>query len=108
MSGSIGVNPVDAMSEAQEAEALAEAMVFLGTDFEAAVEGLTAAVSEHVTGGLDDYGLDTMEHIRRAAQNGIDLAQNVQGADLAITDTDHENAEEYQEGLESLDIQINF
>ncbi|ASU56927.1 MULTISPECIES: hypothetical protein [Nocardiopsis] len=108
MSGSTGVNPVDAMSEAQEAEALAEAMVFLGTDFEAAVEGLTGAVSEHVTGGLDDYDLDTMEHIRRVAQNGINLAQNVQGADLAITDTDHENAEEYQEGLESLDIRINF
>jgi division protein CdvB (Snf7/Vps24/ESCRT-III family) len=108
VSGPIGVNPVDAMSQAQEAEALAEAMVFLGTDFEAAVEGLTGAVSEHVSGGLDDYGLDTMERIRGVARNGINLAQNVQGADLAITDTDHENAEEYREGLESLDIQINF
>nr|WP_218909781.1 hypothetical protein [Nocardiopsis sinuspersici] len=96
------------MSEAQEAEALAEAMVFLGTDFEAAVEGLVGAVSEHVTGGLEDYEIDTVTHIRRVAENGISLAQNVQGADLAITDTDHENAEEYQEGLEALDIQINF
>jgi hypothetical protein len=73
VSGPTGVNPVDAMSEAQEAEALAEAMVFLGTDFEAAVEGLTGAVSEHVAGGLDDYDLDTMEHIRRVAQNGVNL-----------------------------------
>ncbi|NYH55753.1 hypothetical protein HNR06_005342 [Nocardiopsis arvandica] len=108
MTNEAGVNPVEAMSEAQEAEALAEAMVFLGTDFEAAVEGLVGAVSEHVTGGLEDYEIDTVTHIRRVAENGISLAQNVQGADLAITDTDHENAEEYQEGLEALDIQINF
>jgi division protein CdvB (Snf7/Vps24/ESCRT-III family) len=108
VSNEAGVNPVEAMSESQEAEALAEAMVFLGTDFEAAVEGLAAAVSEHVAGALDDYGLDTMTHIRRVAENGINLAQNVQGADLAIADTDHENAEEYQEGLEALDLQINF
>jgi hypothetical protein len=108
VSSGTGVNPVEAMSEAEEAEALAEAMVFLGTDVEAAVEGLAAAVSEHVSSGLADYELDTMEHIRRVAQNGINLARNVQGADLAITDSDHESAEEYQEGLEALDIQINF
>ncbi|WP_017570681.1 hypothetical protein [Nocardiopsis halotolerans] len=108
MTSGTGVNPTEAMSEAQEAEALAEAMVFLGTDFEAAIEGLVGAVSEHVTGGLDDYELDTMTHIRRVAENGINLAQNVQGADLAIADTDSENADEYQEGLEALDIQINF
>ncbi|MFJ9556915.1 hypothetical protein ACIRPH_24155 [Nocardiopsis sp. NPDC101807] len=108
MSSGTGVNPVEAMSEAEEAEALAEAMVFLGTDFEAAVEGLVSAVSEHVSPGLADYELDAMEHIRRVAQNGINLAQNVQGADLAITDSDHESAERYQEGLEALDIRINF
>lgn len=105
---STGVNPVDAMSEAQEAEALAEAMVYLGTGFETAVEDLRAAVSKHVTGGLDDYEVDTMTRIRRVAENGINLAQNVQGADLAIADTDHENADEYQEGLDALGIQINF
>lgn len=102
-----GVNPIEAMNEAQEAEALSEAMVFLGVDFEAAVETLKDAVSEHVTGGLDDYELDTMDHIRKVAQNGIALAVNVQGADLAITDTDHESADEFQDGLEALDIQIN-
>lgn len=44
--------------------------------------------------------VDAMERIRRATQNGVSLAQNVRGADLAITDTDRENGEEYQEGLD--------
>ncbi|WP_116243839.1 hypothetical protein [Nocardiopsis sp. FIRDI 009] len=103
-----GVNPVEAMSEAEQAEALSEAMVYLGTDLEAITSELRSAVSEHVSPGVSDFEDTTLEHISRVAQNGINLAQNVQGADLAITDTDHENAEEYQEGLEALDIQINF
>lgn len=108
MSAESGVNPLEAMNEAEAAEALAEAMVFLGVDFENASESLRAAVSTHVTLGLDTFEGDTHGHIKRVAQNGVNLAQNVQSADLAIVDTDHENAEAYQEGLEALDIKINF
>jgi hypothetical protein len=96
------------MSEATLAEEMAEAMVYLGVEFEAAVEGLRGAVSSHVSPGLDDYEVDSFEHLRAVAASGIALAQNVQGADLSITDADHESAEEFQEGLEALDIQINF
>ena len=41
------------------------------------------------------------------AQNEINLAQRVQGAKLEIVDADHENAEEYADALEELDIVIN-
>ncbi|QVJ00965.1 hypothetical protein KGD82_21925 [Nocardiopsis eucommiae] len=108
MSGEAGVNPVEAMSEAEQAEALAEAMVFLGRDLELITSDLRAAVSEHVSPAIGDYEEETVLHLGQVAQNGINLAQNIQGADLAIADTDHENAEEFQEGLEALDIQINF
>lgn len=107
MSNGTGVNPYEAMSAAETAEEMSEAMVYLGVDFEAAIEDLRSAVSKHVSPGLDDYELDTFEHIRAVARNGIALALNVQGADIEIVDTDHENAESYQEGLDALDIQIN-
>ncbi|NYJ34040.1 hypothetical protein [Nocardiopsis aegyptia] len=96
------------MSEATQAEEMAEAMVYLGVDFEAAVADLRGAVSSHVSPGLDDYEANSFEHIRAVATSGIALAQNVQGADLSITDADHESADEFQEGLDALDIQINF
>ncbi|MEU3026022.1 hypothetical protein ACFW3Z_13880 [Nocardiopsis alba] len=108
MSGEAGVNPIEAMSEAEQAEALAEAMVFLGRDLELITAELRSAVSEYVSPAVGDYEDETILHLGQVAQNGIDLAQNVQGADLAIVDTDHENAEKYQEGLDALDIQINF
>lgn len=107
MSDSTGVNPYEAMSEAQRAEEMSEAMVYLGVDFEAAIEDLRGAVSEHVSPGLNDYEADTFEHIRSIARNGISLAVNVQGADIEIVDSDHENADSYRDALDVLDIQIN-
>ncbi|MFD6949487.1 hypothetical protein A6A08_05125 [Nocardiopsis sp. TSRI0078] len=107
MSAGTGVNPYEAMSEADKAEEMSESMVYLGIDFEAAVEDLRGAVSSHVAAGLDDYEVATFEHIQAVARNGIALAVNVQGADIEILDTDHENSESYQEGLEALDIRIN-
>jgi 2-keto-3-deoxy-6-phosphogluconate aldolase len=108
MSSEAGVNPVEAMSEAEQAEALAEAMVYLGVDLEEITSTLTDAVSQYVSPAIGDYGSDTLEHLGRVARNGVNLAQNVQGADLAIVDADHESADEFQEGMDALDIQINF
>lgn len=107
MSAGTGVNPYEAMSAADKAEEMSESMVYLGVNFETAIEDLRGAVSTHVSPGLDEYELDTFEHIRTVANNGIALAMNVQGADIEILDADHENAESYQEGLEALDIRIN-
>lgn len=107
MRDEVGVNAIQAMTEAQEAEALAEAMTFLGVDLEAAVEDLRAAASSHVSGGLDDYEADTHSVVSTVAQNGIALAENIQGADLEIVDADHENADEYRDALDNLNIVIN-
>ncbi|WP_431870318.1 hypothetical protein [Nocardiopsis eucommiae] len=108
MSDEAGVNPFASLSKAELAEEMSEAMVYLGVDFETAVDDLRGVVSRHVTAGLGDFETDTFQHIRSVADHGIGLAMNVQGATIEIVDTDHENAEAYQEGLEALDLQINF
>jgi hypothetical protein len=62
-------------------------------DLEEITSALTDAVSQYVSPAVDDYGSDTLEHLGRVARNGVNLAQNVQGADLAIVDADHESAD---------------
>lgn len=107
MSNETGVNPYESMPEALKAEEMSEAMVYLGINFQEAIESLRGSVSPEVVPGLNDYEIDTFQHIRAVADNGISLALNVQGATIRIVDTDHENAEAYQEGLDALDIKIN-
>lgn len=107
MSSGTGVNPYESMSEAEKAEEMSEAMVYLGVDFETAIEDLRGVVSAHVTAGLDDYETDTFQHIRTVANNGITLALDVEGATIEIVDTDNENAEEYKDALDALDLKIN-
>ena len=107
MSDVAGVNPYEAMSAAEQAEEMAEAMIYLGIDFETVAEDLHGAVSTYVSPGMEDYEIDTFEHIRIVANNSIGLALNVQGANIDIVDTDHENADTYQEALDALDFQIN-
>jgi hypothetical protein len=107
-SGEAGSNPYESMSAAAKAEAMLESMVYIGIDFEGAVEELTGAVSSYVRSGLSDYSESTTENLSAVVQNGIALASNVEGANTSILDADYESAEEVREGLEALDIPINF
>ena len=106
--GEAGSNPYDSMSEASKAEAMVESIVYLGVDFEGVVEELNSSVSIYVKPGLGDFSERMMENLSLVVESGISLAQNVEGANLAILDTDHESAEQVSEGLSALDIPINF
>ncbi|WP_017612272.1 hypothetical protein [Nocardiopsis salina] len=107
MSDETGVN-VDALPEAEAAELLAETMALLGGRFEEIMENLHGPVSSYVTSGLSTYEDNSLEDIQTTARSGIALAQNVQGSVLEIAATDTDNADEFREGLEELDIPVNF
>ncbi|WP_116246072.1 hypothetical protein [Nocardiopsis sp. FIRDI 009] len=104
--GEAGGNPYDSMSAASKAEAMVEELVYLGLDFQNAIEEMSGAASTYVSSGLDDYSLQTVENISAVVENGIALASNVEGANISILDTDHESAEEVREGLDALDIEL--
>lgn len=107
MSDEAGVT-VDALPEAEAAEMLAETMALLGGRFEEIVEDLHGPVSSYVSSGLSSYKENTLEEVQATARSGIALAQDVQGSVLEIAATDTENADEFCEGLEDLDIPVNF
>jgi|SRR5690625_4691846 len=107
MSNETGVT-VDALPEAEAAEMLAETMALLGGRFEEIVESLHGPVSSYVSSGLSTYGDNTLEDIQATARSGIALAQDVQGSVLEIAATDNENADEFREGIEELNIPVNF
>ena len=107
MSDEAGVT-VDALPEAEAAEMLAETMALLGDRFEAIMEDLHGPVSSYVTSALSTYEENTLEDVQATARSGIALAQTVQGSVLEIAATDNDSADEFREGLEDLDIPINF
>lgn len=107
MSNETGVNS-DAVPEADSAEELAETMVLLGPKFEGIIEDLQGAVSTYVASGLTSYGDNSLLDIQETARSGVALAQNVKGSALEIAATDTDNAEEFREAAEELDIPINF
>ena len=107
MSNEIGTS-VDALPEAEAAELLAETMALLGGRFEATVEDMSAPASSYVNSALSDYLENTLENIHKTARSGIALAQDVQGSVLEIAATDSDNAEEFREGIEELNIPVNF
>lgn len=108
MSSEAGVNPVEAMNEAEQAEELAIRSASAAPELEALMENLTPAVSSYVSPGLSSLDIKLFDNISQLAQNSVNLAQDVQGADLEIAAADHENAEEFREGTDILDIPINF
>ncbi|MFE6307450.1 hypothetical protein [Nocardiopsis sp. NPDC057823] len=108
MSTPIGVNPVTAMSKADQAEELAIRTTAAAPALEGIIEDLQPAVSSYVTSGLFSFDTKMFDNISQLAQNSINLAENIKGADLEIAATDHDSAEEFQEGLGLLDITINF
>ncbi|WP_232831908.1 hypothetical protein [Nocardiopsis sp. FIRDI 009] len=105
---STGVNPIEAMNEAEQAEELAIRSVSAAPMLEEIIDDLKPVVSSYVVSGL--YGFDNRMYVNisQLAQNSVSLAQNVQGADLVIEATDHESADEFHEGLDLLDIPVNF
>ncbi|WP_026127115.1 hypothetical protein [Nocardiopsis xinjiangensis] len=107
MSNEIGTS-IDALPEAEAAELLAETMALLGGRFETTVEDMSAPASSYVSSALSDYLENTLENIQETARSGIALAQDVQGSVLEIAATDNDNAEDFREGVEELDIPVNF
>lgn len=107
MSNEIGMS-IEALPEAEQAELLAETMALLGGRFETTVEDMSTPASSYVGSALSDYLENTLENIQETARSGIALAQDIQGSVLEIAATDSDNAEEFREGVEELDIPVNF
>lgn len=99
---------VDALPEAEAAEMLAETMALLGGRFEEIMGNLRGPVSPYIASALSTYEENTLDEVQATARSGIALAQEVQGSVLEIAATDTENADEFQEGLEDLNIPVNF
>ena len=57
---------------------------------------------------MSSYEENTLEDVQATARSGTALAQIVQGSVLEIAATDNDSADEFREGLEDLDISINF
>lgn len=108
MSTPTGVNPIEAMNEAEQAEELAIRTISAAPTLEDITEDLKGAVSSYVVSGLWGYETTTFDNISQLAQNSVNLAQDVQGADLQIAATDHDASEEFRDGLDLLDIPVNF
>ncbi|MFE1099910.1 hypothetical protein ACFW4K_05270 [Nocardiopsis alba] len=108
MSSSAGVNPVEAMNEAEQAEELAIRTTAAAPTLEDIADELKGAVSSYVTSGVSGFEIKVFDNISRLAQNSVNLAQDVQGADLQIAATDHDASDEFRDGLDLLDIPVNF
>lgn len=108
MSTPIGVNPISAMNEAEQAEELAIRTTAAAPVLEGIADDLKPAVSSYVASGLSGFEIKTFDNISQLAQNSVNLAEDVQGADLEIAATDHESSDEFREGLDVLDIPVNF
>ncbi len=108
MPTSTGVNPIEAMNQAEQAEELAIRTTSAAPALENITDELKEAVSSYVVSGLWGFETKTFDNISQLAQNSINLAENIQGADLQIAATDHESSDEFQEGLDLLDIPVNF
>lgn len=103
--GEAGVNPIEAMDKAERAEAMAEAMAGLEHTFEAIMDEVCGAASMYLNHACRDYQFDTLDDLRKVRESGMGLAQRVQGADIAIADTD--NAQEFQGAWPGLP-RVNF
>lgn len=57
---------------------------------------------------MSSYEENALEDVQATARSGTALAQIVQGSVLEIAATDNDSADEFREGLEDLDISINF
>jgi hypothetical protein len=108
VSSSTGVNPIEAMNEAEQAEELAIRTIAAAPELQGIVEDLKGAVSSYVVSGLWGYEIKTFDNISQLAQNSVNLAQDVQGADLEIAATDHEASDDFRDGVDLLDIPVNF
>lgn len=107
MSTSTGVNPIEAMNEAEQAEELAIRTTSAAPILEDITDELKGAVSSYVVSGVWGFETKTFSNISQLAQNSVNLAQDVQGADLRIAATDHDSSDEFRDGLDLLDIPIN-
>ncbi|HLS00891.1 MAG TPA: hypothetical protein VK054_02760 [Beutenbergiaceae bacterium] len=108
MSDAVGVNPIEAMSEAEQAEELAVRTISAAPELEGIIEDLESAVSSFVVPGLTSFNIKMFDNISQLAQNSVNLAEDIQSADLEIVASDHDSADEFREGVELLDLTINF
>lgn len=101
--GEVGVdNPYESMSDAAKAEEMVEQLIFLGTDFKGAMEDMRDAASTYVSSALSQYEEDTVEALSLVVESGINLASDVEGANLTILESDSASAEEVDAALADL------
>ena len=92
----LGVNPVEAYSSGQDAEAYASGFTGLGDDFDAALQtAKTACKHDPEVKGWDAYGEEQAAAIAKVENHGISLAENIHGGAADVATTDHEAAESY-------------
>lgn len=101
--GEIGVeNPYESMSEASKAEEMVEQLIYLGTDFRGVMDDIGEAASKYISGGLETYEEDTVDSLTAVVDSGINLASDVEGANLTILDSDSASAESVDTALADL------
>lgn len=99
----VGVDdPYSSMSSAAKAEEMVEQLIYLGSDFKGVIEDLEGAASTYVSSGLSQYQEDTAEGLSAVVESGINLASDVEGANLTIFDADYESADSIDQALEDL------
>src|SRR5699024_2589820 len=108
MSTSTGVNPIEAMNQAEQAEELAIRTTSAAPASEATTDELKEVVSSYVVSGLWGYETTTFDNISQLAHSSVNLPQDVQGADLQIAATAHAASGEFRDGLDLLHIPVNF
>jgi hypothetical protein len=93
-SGEAGANWA-AMGKAEQAEALAEAMVGLEETFELLI-GEIAPAAGPVEADYHKFKENLQPEIRRVQENGLALANNIQAGASEIAQNDHESSDHYQ------------
>lgn len=95
-------SPYESMSEAAKAEEMVEQLIFLGSDFRGAMDDMREAASKYVSASLSEYEESTVDALSLVVDSGINLASDVEGANLEILDSDSASAEEVDAALGDL------
>ena len=99
----IGVeSPYESMSKAAKAEEMVTELLDLGTEFRGLIDDLSDAASTHVSSALREYEELTVDALSAVVDSGINLASDVEGANLSILESDHESADQVDAALADL------
>ncbi|WP_239648113.1 hypothetical protein [Nocardiopsis ganjiahuensis] len=92
----VSVNSWAGMSRAEEAEAMAEAMVGLSDTFELLMGEAIDKAGWMLRPGFYTFERENAPDIETLQNNGIELANGIQGGISRVVETDYEADETYQ------------